>query len=163
MPSVLSTMVQFHSDDSTFELSNGDLSNGFHKAPALENGFAGQAEAIVQNGCVERQQSGRRASTSDRLEPLLAENDDRFTFFPIKCVRWSLPAFVVSCWGATIFFPMSRPVCGSARTLSDQACVHLVSAQQLISIEPAALYRACCVPFRPLHVSACQIYPQLQA
>ena len=80
----VSLMVQFHGENGTSGLSNGHLPNGIHKPSPAGNGSAQQPKATLENGPSEREQNGWHASTSNRHEPLLADNDDRFTFFPIK-------------------------------------------------------------------------------
>ena len=84
-------MVEFHGDGATLAVAPGDLANGFCKVAPAQNGAVSGAESPSDDETLERQRSGLQSSTSDACEPLLEENDDRYTFFPIKYGQQPLP------------------------------------------------------------------------
>ena len=90
-------MVLLCSSEDAAVFCNGDLPNGFHKSSPVENGVASHTGTSDGPALSERQLNGYHASTSGRSEPLLAENDDRFTFYPIKYV------FLLLTFGQLVF------------------------------------------------------------
>lgn len=114
-------MVEFYGHEAVLAAGNGDLQNGFHKL-SLANGVHSDADSPTDDDLLERQRSGLSTSTTDASEPLLADNDDRYTFFPIKYaqhrVAWTgllyvMPGFLSSLCIASSAF--------SARLEPDQA------------------------------------------
>lgn len=73
-------------EDGHYNMSHGHLANGHHKPGLVDSGLFSSSSSEVEDLPSQREDSGRLASTSGPYEPLLADNEDRFTFFPIKYV-----------------------------------------------------------------------------
>lgn len=71
-------------EDGHYNMSHGHLANGHHKPGLVDSGLFSSSSSEVEDLPSQREDSGRLASTSGPYEPLLADNEDRFTFFPIK-------------------------------------------------------------------------------